>query len=243
MLCVLSPHRLGLPIASLRSIQTPWSKRRVGEGLPVLSVCERSRKFQIVFRKKKKASLIKQADVRTAPVHVQPGASVTCSKACYNFELLVWPWLFNLHCHSLVCKYLHVVSARFCASGPWSSMGPSCGQQLCLVMHLTVWPVQARCKTAWLQIGRYAVITNTCIHHILSPPLSLTSIKIDQSDWDKTLLCTGGYSDNPVWWTTFQMNCKDYIIKTFPPHMKPIQQRQKDDRHGKCNLFCKQMTA
>lgn len=84
-------------------------------------------------------------------------------------------------------------------------------------------------------------------HHMYTPhpfpPLSLTSIKIYQSDWDNTLLCTGGYSDNPVRWTAFQMNCKDYVIKTFPPHMKPTQQRQKDDRHGKCNLFCKQMTA
>lgn len=105
MLCVLSPHRLGLPIASLRPIQTPWSKRRVGEGLPVLSVWERSRKFQIVFRKKKKASLIKQADVRTAPVHVQPGASVTLNCWCdLDFSICTaTPW-----CVSICMWYLRV---------------------------------------------------------------------------------------------------------------------------------------
>lgn len=99
---------------------------------------------------------------------------------------------------------------------------------------------------------RYSAMLHSSIcsdyHHMYIPhpspsPLSLTSIKIDQSDWDNTLLCTGRYSDNPVWWTAFQMNCKDYVIETFPPHMKPTQQRQKDDCHGRCNLFCKQMTA
>lgn len=141
------------------------------------------------------------------------------------------PW-----CVSICMWYLRVF-VRLGLGAVWDHLVVSSFASWC------IW-LSDQCKHAAKQHDyRYAVITTTCIHHILFPPLSLTSIKIDQSDWDKTLLCTGGYSDNPVWWTAFQMNCKDYVIKTFPPHMKPTQQRQKHDRHGKCNLFCKQMTA